>query len=38
MKMMWISYKVDPIIKVDSQTAEMMKRLYPEVVEYFTLD
>jgi hypothetical protein len=38
MKMMWISYKLDPIVKVDRQTAEMMRRLCPEAVEYFTLD
>jgi hypothetical protein len=37
MRMMWISYKLDPVIKVDRQTAEMT-RLCPEAVEYFTLD
>jgi hypothetical protein len=36
MKMMWISHKLDPIIKVARQTTETMRRLCPEAVEYFT--
>jgi hypothetical protein len=38
MKMMWVSYKLDPIIKVDKQTADLMSRMFPEAAEYFTLD
>ncbi|KAI4645762.1 hypothetical protein J4E93_005340 [Alternaria ventricosa] len=38
MKILWLTYKLDPILKVDKVTAERMKRLFPEVAEYFTLD
>jgi hypothetical protein len=38
MKILWLSYKLDPIIAVDRVTAERMRRLFPEIAEYFTLD
>ncbi|CAN9219427.1 unnamed protein product [Alternaria alternata] len=37
-KVMWITYKLDPIIKVDAITAERMSRMFPEIAEFFTLD
>jgi hypothetical protein len=38
MKVTWITYKLDPIIKVDAITAERMSRMFPEIAEFFTLD
>ncbi|CAN9194024.1 unnamed protein product [Alternaria alternata] len=37
-KVMWITYKLDPIIKVDAITAERMSRMFPEIAEFFKLD
>ncbi|KAI4714146.1 hypothetical protein J4E89_001596 [Alternaria sp. Ai002NY15] len=38
MKILWLTYKLDPILKVDKVTAERMGKLFPEIAEYFTLD
>lgn len=38
MKILWLTYKLDPILKVNGITAERMGRLFPEIAEYFTLD
>lgn len=38
MKMMWITYKLDPVIKLDHITAERMNRMFPEIAEFFTLE
>jgi hypothetical protein len=37
-KIMWLSYKLDPIVKVKKPMEEKMRRMHPKAMEFFTLE